>query len=69
MLLWLQYFAFELFNGPGDVIMHISDVGTTIEVYTHSGLMTLDFADAEMMGWQWHQLDHYASHIHLAPDR
>jgi len=23
----------------------------------------------EMMGWQWLQLDHYANHLHLAPDR
>ena len=30
----------------------------------------LDFDEAEMMGWQWHQLNHaYASNLHLAPDR
>ena len=23
----------------------------------------------EMMGWQWHQLNHNANHLHLAPDR
>jgi len=23
----------------------------------------------EMMGWQWHQLHHYANHLHLTPDR
>jgi len=23
----------------------------------------------ETMGWQWHQLDHYANHWHLAADR
>jgi len=23
----------------------------------------------EMMGWQWHQLDHYANYLHLTPDR
>ena len=21
------------------------------------------------MGWQWHQLDHYANHLHLTSDR
>jgi len=23
----------------------------------------------EMMGWQWHQLDHMQNHLHLIPDR
>jgi len=22
-----------------------------------------------MMGWRWHQLDHNADHLHLAPDK
>jgi len=23
----------------------------------------------EMMGWQWYQQDHYANHLHVAPDK
>jgi len=23
----------------------------------------------EMLGWQWHQMDHNANHLHLTPDR
>jgi len=23
----------------------------------------------QVMGWQWHQLDHYANHLYIAADR
>jgi len=43
---------------------------TTIRVRWHqTGKPFWILLEQEMMGWQWHQLDHMQIYLHLSPDR
>jgi len=40
--------------------------------YYQKGKSSLDLNEARedvVLGWQWHQLEHYANNLHLVPDR